>query len=66
MLKKETMELWKKILLICLALVLLVLTVLGWGSIGGGICAYCLIMMGAALLVKKFLINREEDDWDME
>ena len=60
------MELWRKILLVCLALVLLVLTVLGWGSIGGGVCVYCLIMMGAALLIEKFLIDRNEDDFDME
>ncbi len=60
------MELWRKILLVCLALVLLVLTVLGWGSIGGGVCVYCLITMGSALLIEKFLINRDEDLFEEE
>ena len=60
------MRTWQKILLAALMAVLLVLTILGWGSIGSGVCVYCLIMMGAALLVEKFLINRDEDEFDME
>ena len=48
------------------ALGLIVLAVATWGSVGSGLCMYCLIMMVAALLYKRFLINRDEDGFDAE
>ena len=57
---------WRLILLILIALAMALLAILTWGSAGSGICVYCLIMMGAALLVKKFLINRDGSEFDSE
>ena len=52
--------------LVLVALGLIVLAVATWGSVGSGLCMYCLIMMVAALLYKRFLINRDEDGFDAE
>jgi hypothetical protein len=57
---------WRLILMILVALGLAVLAVLTWGSAGSALCVYCLIMMGAALLFKRFLINRDNDKFDSE
>ena len=57
---------WKTFLLILVALGLAVLAVCTWGSLGSAVCVYCLITMGAALLFKRFLINRNADDYQME
>jgi hypothetical protein len=57
---------WRLILMILAALGLAVLAVLTWGSAGSALCVYCLIMMGAALLFKRFLINRDNDKFDSE
>ena len=54
------------VLLILVALGLAVLAIFTWGSAGSAICTYCLIMMGAALLVEEFLINRDSDKFDSE
>ena len=54
------------ILLILVALGLLALTVCTWGSVGSAVCILCLITMGSALLVKRFLINRDESPFDSE
>lgn len=56
----------RTILLILVALGLLVLSLSTWGSVGSAVCILCLISMGSALLVKKFLINREESPFDSE
>ena len=56
----------KKIGLAVMALLLAVTMVLTWGSVGSGICAYCLIMMGGSLLYQKFITNREEDPFRWE
>lgn len=60
------MKNWRLILLILIALAMAVLAILTWGSAGSALCVYCLIMMGAALLVKKFLINRDSGKFDSE
>lgn len=57
---------WRLILLILVALGLLALAVYTWGSIGSALCVYCLITMGAALLVKKFFIDRDSDQFESE
>lgn len=56
----------RKILLGLVALGLLVLAVTTWGSVGSGVCIYGLIMMVAALLYKRFLVNRDNDAFDPE
>ena len=57
---------WRTILLILMALGLLFLAISTWGSMGSAVCILCLITMGSALLVKKFLINRDESPFDSE
>ena len=57
---------FRRILLILVALALTALAVLTWGSVGSALCVYCLITMGAALLIKHFLINRDSDQFDSE
>ena len=56
----------RTILLILVALGLAVLALCTWGSVGSAVCILCLISMGSALLVKKFLINRDESPFDSE
>jgi hypothetical protein len=56
----------RTLLLILVALGLLALAVCTWGSVGSAVCILCLISMGSALLVKRFLINREESPFDSE
>ena len=56
----------RTILLILVALGLLVLAVCTWGSMGSAVCILCLITMGSGLLVKKFLINRDDSPFDSE
>lgn len=56
----------RTILLILVALGLLALAICTWGSVGSAVCILCLITMGSALLVKKFLINRDESPFDLE
>ena len=60
------MKNWRLILLILIALAMALLAILTWGSVGSAICTYCLIMMGAALLFKRFLINRDSGEFDSE
>ena len=54
------------ILLVILALVLLTVMVLTWGSLGSAVMALCLILMAASLLFQKFLTNRDTSDFQME
>ena len=56
----------RTILLILVALGLLTLALCTWGSVGSAVCILCLISMGSALLVKRFLINRDESPFDSE
>lgn len=56
----------RTVLLILIALGLLVLSLCTWGSVGSAVCILCLMSMGSALLVKRFLINRDESPFDSE
>ena len=56
----------RAVLLILVALGLLALAICTWGSVGSAVCILCLISMVSALLVKKFLINRDESPFDSE
>ena len=56
----------RTVLLVILALVLLTLMVLTWGSIGSAVMGLCLITLAASLLFQKFLTNRDESDFQME
>ena len=60
------MKNWRFCLLILAALGLLVLAICTWGSLGSAVCIYGLITMGAGLLVKHCLINRDDDRFDSE
>lgn len=58
-----------KVQLLLVALVGLGLTVLmltTWGSVGSALCAFCLIIMVAALLYRKFVLGRDEDEFKWE
>mgnify|MGYP003296165168 CR=1 FL=1 len=57
---------FRTILLILVALGLAVLAVCTWGSVGSAVCIYGLITMAAALLFKRFLINRDSNKFDSE
>ena len=57
---------WRTILLILVALGLTALAIFTWGSVGSAVCILCLITMGSGLLVKKFLINRDDSPFDSE
>ena len=56
----------RTILLILVALGLAALAIATWGSVGSAVCVLCLLSMGSALLVKHFLINRDDDRFDSE
>jgi len=56
----------RTILLILAALALIALAVFTWGSVGSAVCVYGLITMGAAVLVKRFLIERDNSPFDLE
>ena len=58
-----------KLQILLVALVALGLTVLmltTWGSLGSAMCAFCLILLVSALLYRKFVLNRDDDDFKME
>lgn len=57
---------WRFYLLILVALVLATLAVFTWGSVGSAVCVLCLLSMGSALLVKHFLINRDDETFEQE
>ena len=54
------------ILLILVAVIMLTVMILTWGSVGSAVCILCLITMGSALLFQRFLINRDSDQFDSE
>ena len=60
------MSVWQKVLVGLIGLALLAVTVLTWGSIGSIATAFALGAMIAFLLLKQFLIERENDDYQME
>ena len=54
-------------LLVLLAIALTALMLIFWGSVGSAMCAFCLIIMVAAILYRKIVLERDEDmfDWDL-
>ena len=53
-------------LLVLLAVGITTLMLVTWGSIGSILCAFLLIIMVAAVLYRKFVLERDEDDFDWE
>ena len=53
-------------LLVLLAIGLTTLMLVFWGSIGSAMCAFCLILMVAALLYRRFVLERDPDDFRFE
>ena len=53
-------------ILIILAIVMLVVAILTWGSIGSVSLVFCLILMGLSLLWQKVMTNRDEDYFQLE
>lgn len=60
------MSKWQIILLSIVALGMLVLAMATWGSVGSILCTFCLIIMGVALLYRRLVLERDEDDFKME
>ena len=54
------------ILLALVALGLLTLMLTTWGSVGSILCAFLLIIMVAAVLYRKLILERDEDMFDWE
>lgn len=54
-------------LLVLLAIAITTLMLVTWGSIGSALCAFLLIIMVAALLYRKLVLERDEDkfDWNL-
>ena len=50
--------------LVGLALVMIIVMIATWGSIGSAVMAMGLITMGAALLYQRFLNREDPDQWD--
>ena len=50
--------------LVGLALVMVIVMIATWGSIGSAAMAMGLITMGAALLYRRFLNRENPDQWD--
>ena len=53
-------------ILAILALGMLVVAILTWGSIGSITMIFCLILMGLSLLWQRFMTNRDEDYFQSE
>ena len=53
-------------LLVLLAIGITTVMLVTWGSIGSALCAFLLIIMVAALLYRKFVLDRDEDTFDWE
>ena len=54
------------LLLTLLAIGITALMLVTWGSVGSALCAFLLIIMVAAVLYRKLVLERDEDqfDWD--
>ena len=55
------MKPWRIALLIILAIVMLVVAILTWGSVGSLVMVLCLILMALSLLYNHFIINRDDE-----
>ena len=53
-------------LLVLLAIGITTLMLVTWGSVGSALCAFLLILMVAALLYRKLVLDRDQDDFDWE
>ena len=53
-------------LLVLLAIGLTTLMLVTWGSVGSALCAFLLIMMVAAILCRKLVLERNEDKFGWE
>ena len=55
------------VLLVLLAIGLTALMLVTWGSVGSALCAFLLIIMVAAVLYRKLVLDRDENmfDWDI-
>ena len=53
-------------LLVLLAIAITTLMLVTWGSIGSALCAFLLIIMVAAVLYRKLILERDEDMFDWE
>ena len=53
-------------LLVLMAIALTTLMLVFWGSVGSAMCAFCLIIMVAALLFRKFVLERDPDDFKFD
>lgn len=55
------MKPWRIAILVLLAVVMLVVAILTWGSVGSLVMVLCLILMGLSLLYNHFIINRDDE-----
>ena len=53
-------------LLVLLAIGITTLMLVPWGSVGSALCAFLLILMAAAVLYRKYVLDRDEDMFDWE
>ncbi|MBQ8238699.1 MAG: hypothetical protein IJZ39_11200 [Oscillospiraceae bacterium] len=53
----------RTLLLAAMALVMLTVIVLTWGSLGSFVLVFCLIMMAASLTYQHYLTNRDADEF---
>ena len=53
-------------LLVLVAIGITTLMLVTWGSIGSALCAFLLVIMVAAVLYRKFVLDRDEDTFDWE
>lgn len=54
------------ILLVLMAVAMLAVAILTWGSIGSLTLVFCLILMSLSLLWQKCMTNRDEDYFQSE
>ena len=53
-------------LLSLLALGITVLMLATWGSVGSVLCAFLLIIMVVAVLYRKLVLDRDDNDYDID
>ena len=53
-------------LLALVAIAVTTLMLVTWGSVGSVLCAFLLIIMGVAILYRKLVLERDDDDFKME
>ena len=53
-------------LLTLVAIAVTTLMLVTWGSVGSVLCAFLLILMGVAILYRKLVLDRDDDDFKME